>query len=119
MRPLGWGPKGSATERIHLKTFVAMSYQLVVKTITEVDQTKDRLPSQSVRKYLHAHMNSFNLDAALVEDYINMYELARFGPDQLTESDYDEFTTVFYKLLERYVWHCFLYLCADAHCPSL
>lgn len=76
---------------------------LIAKTASELDARFERSPEQSVRQYVLRLVKELDLDPNVADDYINMYELARFGLHDVTESDFSEFSQVFTELLDAYV----------------
>jgi len=96
----GWGKPGTNVEEVHFKTSIAMSHQVMERAAKAKDPRFERQDVQSIRQYIQFLSREGAFDAGLGELYVNNYEKARFGIQEVTEDEYKEFMRLYYLLLQ-------------------
>ena len=81
------------------------------KAAADRDPDWERSDHQSVREYLTMLAQHLPLNKAAVEQFVALYEKARFSDEELTREEYDDAVAALVALLPAYARRWLLWRC--------
>ncbi|KAG9392820.1 hypothetical protein J8273_5753 [Carpediemonas membranifera] len=97
----GWGKPGSEYSRVHFKTSVAKSYLILEQAAVHADLRLSRPPGHSVRRYVQFLATNCGVRDECCEEYLSMYELARFTEHEVSFAQYQRFMANLMELVRQ------------------
>jgi hypothetical protein len=70
--------------------------------VTERIPNLERQHHQTVRDYVLCLDEHFDIDSAAMNTYVDFYDLACFGKDEVSEAEYNIFKSALIKIIDRY-----------------
>lgn len=86
---------------INLKQFISNTPEIIEKPITCFNSNLTRLPNQTFRDYLENVKGKLK-DQLPFDKVLLLYEKARFGDQEITKEEYDEYIKNIYTILDYF-----------------
>ena len=81
------------------------------KAAVDRDPDWERSDHQGVREYLAMLAQHLPLNSVAVEQFVALYEKARFSDEELTKDEYDDAVSALVTIMPAYVRRLLLWLC--------
>ncbi|KAI9143855.1 hypothetical protein BKA69DRAFT_52538 [Paraphysoderma sedebokerense] len=97
----GWGQPGTALGNTNFKAAVVATLEIVVKNVAKLGKEYEFDRSVSVRIWMEKLVAKGFVDKRIARAYVEGYERARFGYEEIEEKEYLEFMKLITVLVTR------------------
>eukprot|EP00742_Colponemidia_sp_Colp-10_P009907 GILJ01010842.1.p1 GENE.GILJ01010842.1~~GILJ01010842.1.p1 ORF type:complete len:340 (+),score=45.50 GILJ01010842.1:110-1129(+) len=105
----GWGTPKTDMESVHFKTAIAYSYRILEDAASFKNPKSKLAPGETIREYVQKLKQSITGGDAntsvfhqLCDEYVNMYERARFSAEEVDFTEYCDFMRKFLYLVQHF-----------------